>query len=289
MIVVKINGGLGNQMFQYALCLSLMHLNKDVKVDVRRYKKVISEDRQLQLEKIFNIELRLAKENEIYQLADVNPRIISKIRRYVFGRQRPETFYQEKPSCIDNVPNIVALEHAYLEGFWHNEMYFQDIKSIIHDAFSFKIPLNKSSKKMKEIILNSNSVSIHVRRGDYLNHSDVCRVLDMDYYTRAMQIMQNRVSSPTFFVFSDDIEWCRNNMENGGVYFIDCNTEVNDCHMDMHLMSFCKHNIIANSTFSWWGAWLNRNPDKLVIQPEKWNFHEVDLDRAPQNWIKVKN
>jgi hypothetical protein len=181
---------------------------------------------------------------------------------------------------------------VYYSGYWQSEKYFENAEDIIRQQFSFNDKLiNEKNKALIKQYLNKNTVSIHIRRGDYVTNTDANILLggscDLSYYENAISYIKKNVSQPYFQFFSDDIDWVREHfIDLGNVQFIDWNHQT-DSWQDMMLMSKCKHNVIANSSFSWWGAWLNNNANKIVIAPSKWfNSHET-LDIVPENWIRI--
>ncbi len=190
-------------------------------------------------------------------------------------------------------PWILSLKDpVYLDGYWQSERYFKEIEPTIRDEFRAKEPLAGKNKELGDLVLSVNAASLHVRRADYVTNplanlwNGTC---DVDYYVRAISTIASTVENPHFFVFSDDIEWARQNipLDHNAVYVDHNNAATN--YEDLRLMSLCKHNIIANSTFSWWGAWLNRNPDKVVIAPQKW-FQTPKMDTrdlVPDTWITL--
>ena len=176
-----------------------------------------------------------------------------------------------------------------MDGYWQSEKYFKNIKDEIIKSFT---PIHDISEKAKQYIKeieNSNSVSLHVRRGDYVDNTmfkgSGLTITEMPYYKDAIEFINSKVENPKFFIFSDDIAWCKENFE-----FLEDKTFIDDTKSaidDMVLMSRCEHNIIANSTFSWWGAWLNRNKNKIVIAPKVWYKTNHELHLAPKEWIKL--
>jgi hypothetical protein len=174
-------------------------------------------------------------------------------------------------------------------GRFQNEKYFQDKKSDVKRAFSFD--KNKTSAKTREIariIATGNSVSLHVRRGDYLNEKNLNifeNICTLEYYNKAIHYILNAIENPVFYVFSDDISWAKENLKLSNAFFIDWNLDAQSWE-DMYLMSLCKHNIIANSTFSWWGAWLNENKNKMVLCPPKYT-NIYDEEFFPDTWRKI--
>ena len=183
-------------------------------------------------------------------------------------------------------------KNTYMEGFWQSEKYFKDIESTIKSDFTFNENLNAENTKWKDKINAVNSVSIHVRRGDYVSNKNTNThhgTSDLAYYKRAVDKLAETETGLELFVFSDDLDWCKTNFNfKFPINFVDTNVLIN-YHLDMHLMSCCQHNIIANSSFSWWGAWLNTNPTKKVIAPQKWfNDNSIDTsDLIPETWMKL--
>ena len=209
----------------------------------------------------------------IDQKTNSEPLLLSKV-----ASQR---YYHFDPEVLDLPDN------TYLMGYWQNEKYFADIENILRHDLTFKHKLNAKNKKIAFQINNSNSVSIHIRRGDLLNIDNIV-ILDLEYYISCIEYIAAEINDPNFFVFSDDINWAKNNLKSKfNIIYL----ENNSPSEDLHLMSLCKHNIIANSSFSWWGAWLNKNSDKIVLVSKSipWvfydNFNPDDL--YPKNWIKI--
>ena len=188
----------------------------------------------------------------------------------------------------DNVVNYDYNKRVY-RGTWQSEQYFSDFCDEIKEAFLFKTKsLNEKTRSVDRIIQVQNSVSVHVRRSDYLSgvyKSGFGGICTLEYYNKAMDYISERISDAHFYVFSDDIEWCRQNFTDKSISFIDWNVR-DDSWQDMYLMSHCKHNIIANSTFSWWGAYLNRNPESIIIAPSVW-WNGIKDDIVPKRWTRL--
>jgi hypothetical protein len=200
------------------------------------------------------------------------------IRSY---REKKEFYYDE---------NIFSQRSTLLIGVWQVESYFLDIKDIIQNHFVFNAPKDEDNRSIIDKITACNSVSIHIRRGDYLNDhwKDALGVInDNSYYIKAINLIEERVEIPKYFIFSDDLKWAKENLNLPGSVYVSHNRGRNS-YIDMYLMSLCKHNIIANSTFSWWGAWLNKNEDKIVIMPYPWLNNVETPGIFPDRWIKLK-
>lgn len=294
MIVVKLIGGLGNQMFQYAAGRYLAYLHQtDLFVDVSHLNKDSNgayTQRRFELD-VWNVELKVAHENDVKRFKIHNSTKISR----VLQRTLPILFsnlYAAESGAAYQKQFLNYPKNTYLDGFWQSERYFMPIREKLLREFTPKISLNSDNSGWFEKIRNSKSVSIHVRRGDYVSHKTANAhhgVCSIAYYERAISLILEKHKDVELYVFSDDLDWCKENLKfNMKIHFVDSNQKEN-LHLDMVLMSQCKHNIIANSSFSWWAAWLNQHPDKIVIAPEKWfndsSFNTHDL--IPHEWIRL--
>ena len=280
MIITKLKGGLGNQLFQYAAGRAVaLHHKVPLKLDL-----TIFETNKLhngyRLDQ-FAIQSDIATKNEIFNLKGGNNVLFSALRKAGFVKRK--SYFKEKRSSHFDA-SIFKNNFIYLDGYWQNELYFSDIRELLLRELSPISSMNDLGNAYLEPIKNSNSVSLHVRRGDYLNLKNV-GVLDVDYYMKAVEYIRTNVEKPIFFIFSDDLEWCKNSLGflEGCIYVDRTQTEIDD----LKLMSFCRHNIIANSSFSWWGAWLNQNPKKTVIAPKGWLLNDPgSSDVILSDWIK---
>lgn len=273
--IVTILGGLGNQMFDYAFFLSLR--KKTNKINLIDVDQSVNRHFGLEVFRIFNTKY-FYRYKFLALLKFLFP-IIDRKKRTI--RQTNSLNYD--PSIYYNKIKI-----AYYYGYWQSEKYFKDIEDDVRKAFSFKNKLiNKKNIELTKVLRKTNSISIHIRRGDYLKETgwDTC---DIHYYMRAIEYIKQRVSDCSFYFFSDDITWCKEHFLDNNYIFVDWNLGKNSWQ-DMFLMSQCKHNIIANSTFSWWGAWLNTNTKKIVIAPSVWfkNLDNNDCNIIPDYWIKM--
>ena len=278
MIIIQLKGGLGNQMFQYALYRELLHRGKEVKIDdVTGF-----EHDKLRIPVLdrFGIEYEKATPEEVVAITDSKMDIFSRIRRKLTGRKTKEIV--EVEGIFD--PQILELDEAYLVGYWQSDKYFTSPEVIEHLQETF-------SKRPQEIMHDSvswttlqqieccESVSIHVRRTDYLDaeHIKIHNLCSENYYKNAISMVRQKHPNAVFFIFTDDKEWCKEHFK--GHNFI--NVELQEGEFtdvaDMLLMSRCKHHIIANSSFSWWSAWIGDTPEKMVIAPAKWiNNRKMD-------------
>ncbi len=291
MIVVKLIGGLGNQMFQYAAgkALALRH-HTEVKVDTIE----LESDPEGKFTKrhfelgIFEAKITVASKEEINAFSNLGK---NKFKREL---QRRFPFLFNRMMAVESgTPYHTEFtkypKHTYLSGFWQSELYFKDVAQDIKKDFTFGAKIVDRNKELLAKISGVNSVSVHVRRGDYVSNANAHQfhgLCSLDYYNQAISLLSNKQDAIELFVFSDDIAWCKENLKyDFPVNFV----ETNDAHSDMYLMSLCKHNIIANSSFSWWGAWLNNNSQKIVVAPKQWiadpSVNTKDI--IPQSWIKL--
>ncbi len=279
MIIVKFSGALGNQLFQYALYCKLLTLGKEVKADLSLFNKGI--------------------ENRIFYLREMGIQIQEaskeQIKRYATGEKRDQKFltrigykkkyFKDYPVCTYH-PEIFGFEEAYLEGYWQCPKFFQDIQAKIKNEIKLPELLGKN-KEIEKNIIQSNSVSLHIRLKDYLLLEDIYgRICTVEYYNKAIKYIKERIESPKFFVFSDDIKMAHNILNDLDAVWVDNNSEKN-AYDDLHLMSLCKHNIIANSSFSWWAAWLNSNENVIVVSPSQWINTQEECDVWCEGWIKL--
>ncbi|KIF82724.1 alpha-1,2-fucosyltransferase [Noviherbaspirillum autotrophicum] len=286
MIVVRLIGGLGNQMFQYASALALAkRTGSDLILDLSAFKHYSLRDYGLQQ---WKISARIASSVELRKF----PRWGARVARYTQKLGIKTRFYSELGLGFD--PAFMKL-HApvYLNGYFQSEKYFLNIRSILLEEFQPSNPLLAQNSRHASDAIESNSVAIHIRRGDYVSNThnlSIHGVCSLGYYERAINIIRSKIGPANFFVFSDDMEWVRENIRiPDEVVFVEGNNARPEA--DIHLMSLCKHNICANSSFSWWGAWLNRNPEKIVIAPDPW-FVSKALDSnhlIPQDWFQVSS
>jgi hypothetical protein len=289
MIIVKLIGGLGNQFFQYALGRNLALRNKtELKLDISGFESYKLHKYVLHH---FNIVENIATKEDIQRFKPTQRQFFSYVTYKISKLVLP--WYQQKyisePDFSYN-SNIFRIKgNAYLDGYWQSEKYFAEQSKIILKEFSVKNKPDELNREMLAIIGSTNSVSLHIRRGDYVSNrknTETHGVLGIDYYMRALNFMEEKVKNPQVFVFSDDIPWARENLKTDvPLHFIDHNG-VERNYEDLRLMSNCKYHIIANSSFSWWGAWLGRFPDKQIYAPRNW-FKSSDNDTKdliPETW-----
>lgn len=337
MIITRLEGGLGNQMFQYAAARRLAEKHSSsLKLDLSWFKT--QQLRQYKLQ-CFDIIEDFATEDEIEIILgnySLSRRLFSKINhklgikqssadletyqatsgiifshtyarwllartKYTLGLHRSDSslykqgkYIREKHHHFD--PAILeAPDDIYMDGFWQSPNYFSDIEETLRQEFRIKLPKSPLFNEIAEQIVNNNySVSLHVRRGDMANNPETNRlhgVCNLDYYQQAIEYISGHVNQIHFFIFSDEPEWVKENLRlKFSSTLVSCYESLTD-YEEMSLMSLCQHHITANSTFSWWGAWLNPNPDKLIIAPQKF-FEAFAYDRSvkdlyPRSWVTL--
>ena len=284
-VIQKIQGWLWNQMFQYAFVKALSLRNRiNYKLAITSYKKYF---RSYELE-IFDIDKNYANESEIPFYERMSDWVI----KWLLSRINPIHHYEH--SSLKNPirfnSRFLNISNWYISWSFMSELYFKDQWESIKRDFQFIKTISDKTKDIEKKIRKSNSVSVHIRRGDYLKHSDIYPELWKDYYLNAIKLVKNKVKSPLFVFFSDDIEYVGKHFSNiDNSIFVNHNRWENS-RQDMYLMSKCKHNITAHSTFSWWGAYLNNNVKKIVISPKerfaKWcNYCNNNI--VPDSWIKI--
>ena len=280
MIIIKIKGGLGNQLFQYAVGRALaLHHRLPLKLDLTIFKTYKLHRYLLDQ---FAIQADIATEDEIIKLKGRNNVLFSALRKA--GLVKRKSYLKEKRSSYFDA-SVFKNDDVYLDGYWQNELYFSDIREeLLRDLTSIS-SMSDLGVVYMEGIKKRNTVSLHVRRGNYLNLKNF-NVLDIDYYMKAVEYIRKNVEKPTFYIFSDDLEWCKNSLGflDNCIFVDSTKTEIDD----LKLMSFCKHNIIANSSFSWWGAWLNQNCKKTVIAPKDWLLNDPGSSNVIlSDWVKL--
>ncbi len=295
MIIVKLISGLGNQLFQYVVARQLS-IDRQValKLDTSFFK-----DQQLRSFKLshYNINASVAGESEVagflarYNNDSLYARMSQRIENWRAKNKR--RYYKEDQWWTYEPELFKVSSNVYLDGYWQHYKYFQNIHLSIINELTVKESYAPSVDKLiREIHQNPASVSIHIRRGDYVTDREayaLMGLLPLDYYYKAVQYINTRLKDPVFYIFSDDLQWVKDNLKiNGLVTYVD--TEGSKDYIQMDIMSKCLNNIIANSSFSWWAAFLNRNPDKIVIAPFNWVVPQ-DVNKRIElqfpSWIKM--
>ncbi len=302
MIISKIYSGLGNQIFQYAVGkAAALRLDTELKLDLSWFDipdEMVRAKRCFELEYFPNIHVDLSTQKECNKAGYVDDfgfSLLGKIQRRLHNGYR--RLLPKKSYITDDINTLESLQAGkdyYLDGYWQSEIYFKDFADQIVNTFVFpEFQNEKNINLAAELLKQNDSIAIHVRRGDYVSSPEDAKVFGgvctIEYYKQAIAEIEKLIKQPKYIVFSDEPEWATKNLAlSESTIFVDWNCNKNSFR-DMQLMTCCKHNIIANSSFSWWGAWLNRNPDKIVIAPARWTNYDSTSIRhcAPDAWLKI--
>jgi hypothetical protein len=276
MIIIKLISGLGNQLFQYAVARQLAIKNGDrVKLDISFYMGQQMRNYGL---KYFNINADIATEDDVASVMDVYKckfilqkiycGIESVLHKHYNRHYKEDGWWRYEPSLYKIKGNV------YLEGYWQHYKYFEGLDKQIFDELSLKNASEAERYSVFDAVhADDSSVSLHIRRGDYVTDrsaADLMGILPLSYYERAIEYICERVYNPSFYIFSDDLEWARTNLKiKQPTTFVNIEDGKKD-YLELVLMSRCRHNILANSSFSWWGGFLNQNKAKIVIAPKQW-------------------
>lgn len=290
MVIALLKGGLGNQLYQYAsaralaeknktsIWLDLSFLNKEApnitkrNFELHHFNLIESKDVKV----INNSNLKLSK-NIIQKLA------IKTLKKLILE-------YVECGSHF-NANFFKSNRSVAIDGYFQSYKYFDSIRHQLFHDFQIIEPLDNRNLEVLGLILKYDSVCMHVRRGDYVSLEAANKfhgLCDLNYYSKAIAMIHSEIKNPHFFIFSDDIPWCRSHFNEANISFVNINNSDN-AHLDLNLMKNCKHFIIANSSFSWWGAWLAENENKIVIAPKRWFAEENSNieDRIPNEWLVI--
>lgn len=290
---VSIFGGLGSQMFQFALAIVLDVEGIPTKISIRNF-FVDNHHQGFELSKVFSVPLRPIDKVKIFLLKWGAPFWKLKLVRWfmskvinLYNRFDNPKFHEKQEFIFD--PLVFDQKNSMIIGTWQSEGYLIKHHNLIKEVFNFNKPKDYKNSILSKEILNSNSVAIHIRRGDYTSlewKSSHMVINDPKYYMDSIAKLRSKLDNPIFYFFSDDILWIKNNFKGQDFVFVSHNKSGNS-YIDMYLMSLCKHFIIANSTFSWWAAWLSNSPDKLVIMPEPWLKNIQTPGIYPESWWAV--
>ena len=289
MVIIKITGGLGNQLFQYAFGQYVAKkLNLKVKYDLQTKISISTfTEREFAL-LYYNFDIEVAKPEDVKLLKIYSKGFCSRLKRKLVQKvpSLSKRYFVE-----DKLHNVIfdkeLKDDCYYDGYWQSYKYLEINNEFLRNKICLK-NFSIRNEKLKEKISFSNSISLHVRRGDYISikkNSDIFHICNLNYYIAAIDLIEKKIIEPQYYIFSDDIEWAKANFVGSKFYFIEGNSPVED----MYLMSLCKHNIIANSTFSWWAAWLNNNVNKEIICPTHWYVNGDNLlkEFIPNSWIRL--
>lgn len=301
MVIIQLAGGLGNQMFQYALYLQLKDLGREVKID--DVSGFAEDSQRVPALAPFGITYERPSREELQKMLDSSMLPWHRVRRKLFGRHKKSYFEQGKLF----IPEVLTWDDIYLEGYWQTEKYFQPVEKQVREAYDtdrLAAYLKRAGRYLQEID-NTCSVSVHVRRGDYLtpeNQKLYGGICTDTYYMEGIRQMRERYPGCRFFLFTNDRAWAARQFaqqeREGGtarafaggrlsdITWVDLQGAGDNDYTEFALMSRCKHHILANSSFSWWASYLNKNPEKTVLAPARWlngadnsDFYRADMQK----------
>ena len=290
MIIVLLKGGLGNQLYQYASARALAEKNKtSIWLDLSFLNKNTPNTTKR------NFELHhfsLIESKQVKVINDSNLNLLKKTIQKAAVKALKKVILEYVENSSHFSANFFKSDRSVaIDGYFQSYKYFDFLRHQLFHDFQLVEPLDDRNLEALASILSCNSVCIHVRRGDYVSlqtANEFHGLCDLSYYREAITIIHSKIENPHFFIFSDDMPWCRSHLNEANISFVDVNNSDN-AYLDLNLMKNCKHFIIANSSFSWWGAWLAENKNKIVIAPKKW-FAEEDSnieDRIPPEWTCI--
>lgn len=292
MIITNAIGGLGNQMFQYAAGRALsLRTNQAFAINTSNFNHYKLHN-GYELHRLFDLSAPIATKSDISQVIglfaataiewSMPSRIIQAFARSNFLKEQSFSYVKKFSELRGSY---------YLDGYWQSEQYFKEYAAHIRADFRFRDEFTLVNSKIYEEIKDSCSVSCHIRRGDYVSNYKTSQIhgsCTKDYYSNAIKHIKEKLVNPRFFIFSDDQEWVRGNLVFPKNSFFVSGNRGSNSFRDMQLMSVCQHHIIANSSFSWWGAWLNPNQSKIVVAPRRWFAADIDdSDLIPKEWIRL--
>jgi hypothetical protein len=292
MIISYLSGGIGNQLFQFAMGLSMAkRKNIELLFDVNSFRW--DNLREFELQKL-GIDYNIASDELIFKIKNTPSNFISKIKKRL-NIEIPyyqQSYIKEQDFEYDLNFQKFNSNNVYFEGYWQSENYFRDIRGSILKSITFDNLSNECLEFKNNISKSLNSVSLHIRRGDYAQNPETNEyhgLMGINYYKSSIEILNSKLNNPTFFVFSDDKSYAKS-LFDGKENFIVIDSKFED-YEELFLMSKCEHQIIANSSFSWWGAWLNQNKNKNVIAPKNWfknqEMQSKTKDLIPKEWMRI--
>lgn len=293
MKIVKLKGGLGNQMFQYAYAKLLQkRTHEKIVLDYSAFQSLENDMVRVPRIEKFNISLFDATPEQINKVCKIKHSGNSQTFKYRLGvyiESKINKDYFIEPNRAFIEPSRI-INKRYFDGYWQSWRYVQEVEDDLEKEFVPNYRLSDKTLKYQEIIMQENSVFIGVRRGDYAKEEAHYGSFSSKYYKNAMRYISAKVKNPVFYIFSNDINWCKENINWNGynVKFRNKEFQTNDFE-ELMLMASCKHAIIVNSSYNWWGASLIPNEDKIVCCPQKWWFDDKPIDIIPNEWIRIKD
>lgn len=290
MIIVRLKGGLGNQLFQYAIGRVLaLHHQTNLILDTAEFARDPLRNYRLDS---FQVDAKASNQFWFFPENRIGRSLNLMLQAYRKITSRTITLVRETRFSFDS-KILLASNYSYLDGYWQSEQYFAPISEQLRQDLCLAIPLSQTQQELaKKISEDKYSVALHVRRGDYVADPATTAfhgLCSLDWYERAVAQIIKQVPNAHFYVFSDDYDWVKDNLKLPAPMHLVKPSPDGQEAIDLYLMSLCQHNIIANSSFSWWGAWLNANPNKIVVAPQRWFAagHQDTADLIPEKWIRL--
>lgn len=270
-MIIRLNGGLGNQLFQYSLGCAL---KEKYGVQIKYDESLVKKDKLREC----GIEYFVDDYEKTTKLENIIWKVMSKLSKGKgFGICTEKEYFLHEE---------ILPQYRFLNGYWQNTKYFEDIRPRLIEQITYRGELNEKQIDIIESMQKVNSVAVHIRRGDYLKLSEVYAVAGLEYYSKAMEYFNNQDANCVFYMFSDDISWCKENFgERNNIIYIDQKIS-NSPYIDFELMRYCRNYIIANSTFSWWASWLSKTETQTMIAPSKWFHVEKTQNRIGDALLK---
>lgn len=266
---IIITGGLGNQMFEYAFVIALRDKGYHVILDISYY-DFFEMHNGYELDRVFGIDEKVINRQGLHILW----------LRFL-NRIKPKCIYMV--DALEYNPECVEKPQKYIWGYWQDERYFMKNERIIRDIFSFR-GIDELNQNVALKLMSCSSISLHIRRGDYTSFG--MSIMGVEYYRSAVEYIKSKIENPIFFIFSDDKDEAETMAKRLYIkYELITHNQEKNSYKDMYLMSRCKHNIIANSSFSWWGAWLNENKSKIVVAPKLWDAKHTAFCPQSIKWV----
>lgn len=294
MKVVKFKGGLGNQLFQYAFLrnLEIKYGLDDVKGDLSYYSNIKNDSVRIPRIEKLNIHINKANKKDLSKLLFFrhfgNPLSLGYKGKIYLEKIINKKYYFESDRRHREIKTLIKFD--YFDGYWQSWKHVFEIEYELRKEITPKFKLSRNTEKTIEKISQENSVFIGIRRGDYITNLKARKhfgTFGIEYYLKAIDYIKKSVDNPVFYIFSNDIEWVKKNMKfEDDIIFRDNTMQTSDVE-ELFIMASCKHAIIVNSTFNWWGAWLINNIDKIVIAPKKWFADDKPIDIVPKSWIRM--
>lgn len=285
MIIIKLQGGLGNQLFQYAIGRTLeKRYKKEVKYDLSFYSNNKKFTPRSYLLDNFNTAVKIASDREINETRPIFSYLIKKIINKIFYKKY-HIFYE--PDFLESLKNK---DSAYLEGYWQSFCYVEPYLEDLKKEITLKIAPSDLFKKMSDEVSGSGSTAIHIRRGDYVANGSSLVAVNISYYQKAIDFISEKTNKSRYYIFTDDVEWVKKNfnfLEGKSVAYVS-SLGLND-YEELILMAQCSNFVIANSSFSWWGAILSQNKDATIICPKDWKniYLKNDENLCPKEWVRI--